>query len=123
MPAQHTSWSAIPVESMNALLGRQFVNGANVTVARITLHKGAHVPLHSHINEQVAYLLSGSLQFLLHENGSGAPREVILGEGELLVIPPNLPHEVFALEETINIDIFAPTREDWTTGNDAYLRG
>jgi quercetin dioxygenase-like cupin family protein len=116
---------------MNPLLGRQFVVGANVMVARITLQKGAHVPLHSHHHEQIASVLSGSLQFLLHEpatqpiDGTGQTstiREVLLRPNEILTIPPHLPHEVFALEDTINLDIFSPPREDWITGEDAYLR-
>jgi quercetin dioxygenase-like cupin family protein len=134
-PANHTYWSDIPVEPMNPLLGRQFVTGTNVMVARITLQKGAHVPLHSHHHEQIASVLSGCLQFLLHEPASGpvdgpgsitgqtsAIREVLLRPNQILTIPPHLPHEVFALEDTINLDIFSPPREDWITGEDAYLR-
>ena len=127
-PAAHARWSEIPVEPMNPLLGRQFVNGEQLTIARITLRKGAHVPLHSHINEQAASVLSGCLQFLLHEQAESGTqnqkqiREVILRPGELLIIPPNVPHEVFTLEDTINLDIFSPTRHDWLTGDDAYLR-
>ena len=130
-PANHTLWSDIPIEPMNPLLGRQFVVGTNVMVARITLQKGAHVPLHSHHHEQIASVLSGCLQFLLHEPASGSGdttsqaavvREVLLRPNEILTIPPHLPHEAFALEDTINLDIFSPPREDWITGDDAYLR-
>jgi quercetin dioxygenase-like cupin family protein len=130
MPAIHTRWSEAPVETMNPLLSRQFVTGANVMVARIVLNKGAHVPLHSHHHEQIACLLTGCLQFLIHESdasdvASGAPaiREVILRPNEVLTIPPHVPHEVFTLEDTVNLDIFSPPREDWLTGDDAYLRG
>jgi len=118
----HTRWSDLPIEPMNPLLGRQFVTGSNVMVARITLSKGAHVPLHHHHNEQVACLLTGQLKFLLHHPGSDTPTETILNPDEVLVIPPNIPHEVFALEDTVNLDIFSPPREDWITGDDAYLR-
>jgi quercetin dioxygenase-like cupin family protein len=118
----HTRWSDLPIEPMNALLGRQFVTGSNVMVARITLSKGAHVPLHSHHHEQIAIPLTGQLRFLLHHPGSNAPAETILNPDEVLVIPPHVPHEVFALEETVNLDIFSPPREDWITGDDAYLR-
>ncbi len=123
--ATHTAWSEVPVESMNPLLGRQFVTGTHVMVARIALAKGAHVPLHSHHNEQVSVLLSGILQFTFHEGEDPANptiREVILRPDETLVIPPNLPHEAHALEDTINLDIFSPPRQDWISGDDAYLR-
>lgn len=118
----HTRWSDLPIEHMNPLLGRQFITGSNVMVARITLSKGAHVPLHRHHNEQVACLLTGKLKFLLYHPSSDTPTETILNPDEVLVIPPHVPHEVFALDDTINLDIFSPPREDWITGDDAYLR-
>ncbi len=118
----HTRWSDLPIEPMNPLLGRQFITGSNVMVARITLSQGAHVPLHSHHHEQIAIPLTGKLKFLLHHPDTDTPAETILNSGEVLVIPPNIPHEVFALEDTVNLDIFSPPREDWITGDDAYLR-
>jgi quercetin dioxygenase-like cupin family protein len=124
MPATHHQWSTIPIEPMNPLLGRQFVSGAHVMVSRITLARGAHVPLHSHHNEQVAYLLTGCLKFVIHEPSQTGEttREVILRPDELLVLPPHVPHEVFALEDSVNLDIFSPPRQDWIDRDDAYLR-
>jgi quercetin dioxygenase-like cupin family protein len=110
---------------MNPLLGRQFTSGAHVMVSRITLAKGAQVPLHSHLNEQVAVLLTGQLRFVFYdkaESPATPTREVILSPDETLVIPPHLPHEAFALEDTVNLDIFSPPRQDWLSGDDAYLR-
>ena len=112
----HTRWSDLSVEPMNPHLSRQFVVGKDVMVARILLKKGAHVPLHSHLHEQIAIPLTGCLKFLLEG------REVILYPNEILTIPPHVPHEVFALEDTINLDIFSPPRQDWIDGEDAYLR-
>ena len=43
--------------------------------------------------------------------------------GEVLVIPANVPHEATALEDTYDLDVFSPPREDWIKGQDAYLRG
>ena len=112
---QH-NWDQIEIEPMNPLIGRQFITTTNTMLARITLKKGAHVPLHSHHNEQIAYILSGSLKFILEG------REVILNPGDVLCIPPNIPHEAFALEDTIDLDIFNPPRQDWIDRDDAYLR-
>jgi quercetin dioxygenase-like cupin family protein len=100
-------------------------------VARVLLAKGGHVPLHSHVNEQITYILSGALKFLMHEgggsHGDSTPREVVVREvivhaGEVLCIPPSVPHEAFALEDTVDLDIFNPPRQDWIDGTDAYLR-
>jgi quercetin dioxygenase-like cupin family protein len=111
-----TRWADIEVEPMNDLIGRQFVTGSNVMVARVLLKKGAHVPLHSHHNEQITYVLDGALKF--HLEG----REVTVHAGEVLCIPPHVPHEAFALEDTVDLDIFNPPRQDWIDRDDAYLR-
>jgi len=114
--AVHHSWNEIPVEPMSPLIGRQYVTGTGTMLARILLRKGAHVPRHSHFNEQITHVLSGALRFVLDG------REVTVRAGEMLCIPPHVPHEAFALEDTEDLDIFTPPREDWISGDDAYLR-
>lgn len=121
--AVHAAWADVPVETMNPNLDRQFLSGAHLTLARVVLRGGSVVTRHSHANEQIAQLLSGRLKFLLFEDGVNAPaREVTLAPEEVLVIPPHVPHEVHVLEDSVNLDIFAPPREDWVSGDDAYLR-
>lgn len=115
--ATHHCWSDIEVEPMNPQIGRQFITGTGTMIARILLSKGAHVPLHSHVNEQVTYVLSGALKFVLEG------REVTVHAGEVLCIPPSVPQEVFALEDTVDLDVFTPPRQDWIDRDDAYLRG
>ena len=122
-----TRWSDVPVDPLNPYIGRQFVVGTGTMLARVLLVKGAHVPLHSHVNEQITYILEGALKFHLHESGAGesgdrGPREVVVHAGEVLCIPPSVPHEAFALEDTVDLDIFNPPRQDWIDGTDAYLR-
>ena len=56
------------------------------------------------------------------ELGEDGEREVIVRAGEVLVIPSNLPHRAIALEDTLDVDVFNPPRQDWLSGNDAYLR-
>jgi quercetin dioxygenase-like cupin family protein len=114
--ATHTKWNDIEVEHLSSLIGRQLIVGTNVMVARILLKKGARVPLHSHHNEQVSYVLDGLMKFFLDN------REVIVSAGEVLCIPPNMPHEAIALEDTVDLDIFNPPRQDWIDKDDAYLR-
>ncbi len=114
---KHVAWKSIELEQLNPLLNRQFVVGEKVMIARILLKKGCVVPLHSHHNEQITYILDGALKFTL--NGE----EVVVRAGEVLCIPPNVPHEAVALEDTVDLDIFNPPREDWIGKTDAYLRG
>ena len=114
--ASHTKWNDIEIEHLSSLIGRQLIVGTNVMVARILLKKGARVPLHSHHNEQVSYVLEGEMKFFLDN------REVIVSAGEILCIPPDMPHEAIALEDTVDLDIFNPPRQDWIDKDDAYLR-
>lgn len=119
--AQHIAWSSIPPEQLNPLLTRQFVTGSQAMLSRIQLQKGCIVPRHAHANEQIALILSGALRFSVGEEGSA--QDYIVRAGEVLVIPGNVPHLAEALEDTDNLDIFAPPRHDWISGDDAYLRG
>lgn len=121
MEAVHTRWSDVPVEQMNPLITRQFITGERAMIARIDLKKGAVVPWHSHVHEQIAWIAEGALKFTMREQGG--EREVVVRAGEVLVLPGNVPHMAEALEDTVDFDIFSPPRQDWIAKEDAYLRG
>lgn len=114
---QHVKWDEIPVETLNPLFDRQLVVGDHMMVARVILKKGCVVPMHSHVNEQLTHVQSGALQF----NIGG--KDITIRSGEWLVIPPDVPHSALALEDTLDIDIFTPPRQDWINKTDQYLRG
>ncbi|HVG27258.1 MAG TPA: cupin domain-containing protein [Acidobacteriaceae bacterium] len=118
--ARHITWADIPAEPLNPLLTRQFVSGSQGMIARMVLKKGCLVPQHRHPNEQIVHILQGALRFTLGEVGSTT--QYVVRAGDVLVIPGNLPHSAEALEDTIDFDIFAPPRQDWISGDDAYLR-
>ncbi len=109
-------WNLIPREELNPAVARQAIHAGNMTVAKIFLKKGATVPTHSHENEQITMLAEGRLKFIYPES------EQIVEAGQVIETAPNLPHKVEALEDSLAIDIFAPRREDWIRGDDAYLR-
>jgi len=109
-------WNAMPAEQLNPQVKRRAVHTENLTIARLEIAKGAVVPEHSHVNEQVATVERGSLQFRI------GGQELVVAGGQSVAIPSNVPHSVVALEDTIVVDIFAPRREDWIRGDDAYLR-
>ncbi len=113
---KHIRWSELPLEQVNPQFQRHFVVGDRMMVARILLQKGAVVPLHSHVNEQVTYVLEGALKFQIEG------QEIVVRGGEVLCIPANVPHQAEALEDTVDLDIFDPPREDWMQKTDAYLR-
>jgi quercetin dioxygenase-like cupin family protein len=104
------------IEQLNDKLSRQMISGENATVSQILLKKGAVVPRHSHVNEQYSWITAGTLNFVFDD------REILLRAGDVLVIPANTPHSAVALEDTVDIDFFAPRREDWIRKDDSYLR-
>jgi unsaturated pyranuronate lyase len=112
-------WDEMPKEQVSDLLSRRLITGERMMLAHVYLDKGCIVPRHSHDNEQITYILEGALRFWLGEDGQ---EEVIVRAGEVLVIPPNLPHKVEALEDTLDVDIFGPPRQDWLDKTDEYLR-
>jgi quercetin dioxygenase-like cupin family protein len=113
---QHIRLKDMPVEHLNPLIDRQFVAGEKSMLARIILRMGSIVPLHSHENEQITYILEGALKFIVHDE------EIVVRAGEVLVIPSHVPHSAEALEDTVDLDVFCPPRADWINGTDAYLR-
>jgi quercetin dioxygenase-like cupin family protein len=114
---QYIPWHTIPLEDLNPLLQRQFVVGQGIMLARVLLKKGCIVPLHSHHNEQLTYIVEGALKFYIDG------KEITVHAGEVLCIPSNMPHKAEALEDTVDLDVFTPPREDWINKTDQYLRG
>jgi unsaturated pyranuronate lyase len=113
-------WNDVRRERMNELLDRRVVSGEQTMVAQVFLKKGCIVPRHSHPNEQITYILEGALRFWVGEEPG---EEKVVRSGEVLVIPSNVPHKAEALEDTFDLDVFSPPRQDWLDGTDAYLRG
>ncbi|HEX4035751.1 MAG TPA: cupin domain-containing protein [Solirubrobacteraceae bacterium] len=118
--AKHHRWDDVTREQLNPAIARRMISTDRVTLAQFFLEQGAHVAEHVHANEQVTYIVEGHLRFALGEDGS---QVVDVKAGEVLHIPPDLPHSADVIETTFAVDVFAPRREDWLAGEDAYLRG
>ena len=116
MTHKFLTWDTIPLEEMSNLISRKVVTGEKAMLAHIYLKKDAVVPEHHHESEQITYIVEGALKFELEG------REVTVRKGEVLLIPSNVPHRAVALEDTIDIDVFAPIRMDWVNKTDSYLR-
>lgn len=112
-------WDQIPAEPLKGTITRRMITGARSMIAHIYLKKGDDVPRHSHDNEQLTYVLEGALRLWF---GANDEREITVRAGEVVVIPSNVPHRALALEDTLDVDVFCPPREDWLKGTDAYLR-
>ena len=101
------------------MLDRRLITGDRMMLAHVYLKKGCIVPKHFHENEQITYILQGALKFWLGEDQTEI---VIVSAGQVLHIPSNVPHQAEALEDTLDVDIFDPPRQDWLAKTDDYLR-
>ena len=109
-------WADMPREKVTDQISRRLVTGQDMMLAHVYLAKGAVVPKHQHMNEQITYVLEGVLRFWIGDEGG----EVIdIGPGEVLHIPSNVWHKAEALEDTLDVDVFSPPRADWLNHTDA----
>jgi quercetin dioxygenase-like cupin family protein len=112
-------WDEMEREVVTEAIERRIINGDRMMLTHVYLRKGAIVPQHSHENEQFTYILEGALRFWLGEDGQEV-RDV--RAGEVLHIPSNVLHKAEALEETLDVDVFSPPRQDWLDKTDDYFR-
>ena len=111
-------WDELAWEPVTDVIRRRLVTGERAMLAQVFLDRGAVVPRHAHENEQFTYILEGALRFWLGEAGE---REIIVRAGEVLHIPSGVPHKAEALEDTLDLDVFCPPRQDWLDGTDSYF--
>ncbi len=111
------TWDQMEKEVLSPTIARKIISGEKAMVAQVFLAKGAVVPEHHHESEQITYILEGALKFQIEG------QEIVVGKGQVLRIPSHVPHAAIALEDTLDLDIFAPIREDWLKKDDDYLRG
>jgi quercetin dioxygenase-like cupin family protein len=117
--ATHYRWDDLPKEPLKADLHRRLIATERMMLAHVYLDKGCVVPKHEHENEQLTYILEGALRFWLGDDEADV---VDVAAGEVLHLPSGLPHKAEALEDTLDVDVFCPPRQDWLDGSDAYLR-
>ncbi|QLH41951.1 MAG: cupin domain-containing protein [Coxiellaceae bacterium] len=113
---EHFQFDAMPFEQLSDKIYRRYITGGNAMLVCLKLLKGAIVHKHDHVSEQITYIVEGKVRV------TAAGKEYIVSKGEVLVLPPNVEHEFVALEDTIDIDVFAPVRIDWLMGQQDYLQ-
>ena len=113
----HVKWNEVAAEDLTPLIRRQYVSQPGMTLARFVLKKGGVVAEHKHVNAQVTNVVEGTLRF--HMEG----KQIVVGAGQSLFIPPDVPHEVYVDQDSLVLDVFTPERRDWDAKEDAYLRG
>lgn len=109
-------WSEIPQEAITPSIARKFITTDRMTIAQFELKRGGVVPRHAHENEQVSWVMSGSLKFTVGGN------ETVVRAGEVVQIPGGVEHEVEVLADAVVVDVFCPVRQDWIDKTDDYFR-
>ena len=111
------NWDEVESEKLSELISRKLIYGDKVMAAEVRLKKGTVVPEHHHESEQLSWIVDGELLFEIDG------KEITVKKGDVLIITSNKPHKATAMEDTIDVDLFSPIRQDWITGDDQYLRG
>jgi quercetin dioxygenase-like cupin family protein len=117
---QQTNWEDVELETVNVGMRRRIITGEKMTVARIYFDDGFIVPMHSHHNEQITQVIKGQMRFLI---GNDKAEEILLGPGDVVVIPADVPHQATCIGAVEEVDMWSPRRDDWLDGTDDYLRG
>ncbi|HSM60248.1 MAG TPA: cupin domain-containing protein [Longimicrobiales bacterium] len=120
-PVRHARWDDIALETVTDDITRRLFTGERMMIAHVYLKKGAIVPTHQHENEQLTYILDGALHFWIGAEDDPERQELDVRAGEVLYIPANVPHRAEALEDTFDVDVFDPPRQDWLEGTDTYF--
>jgi len=118
---RHHRWDEMPKERVTDDIHRRLVTGERMMLAHVYLDKGAVVPTHQHDNEQLTYILEGALRFWIGDPEAGDVEEIVVRAGEVLYIPSNVHHKAEAIEDTLDVDVFSPPRQDWLDGSDSYF--
>jgi quercetin dioxygenase-like cupin family protein len=78
-------------------------------LVRHTMIKGWAGTKHSHPHEQMVYVVTGHIRF---EHPGGVFEA---GPGNSFIVPGNVEHQAWALEDSEVLDIFTPMREDYAS--------
>ncbi len=100
-------WAALELDKVTELISRKIVSGERQMLVQVYLKRGAHVPAHRHDSEQLQYVLEGALRCTVENE------EIVVREGEVLVIPAGTRHQAEALADTFALDLFCPVRAEW----------
>lgn len=117
--ADYVRWDEVEMEDLGGGVMRRFVYGNNMLMAQVKMPAGVVVPKHHHVHEQITNVITGTVEFRF---GDDLDQVQVVTGGELVIIPPNLPHQVTGMADAVIIELFSPPREDWIDGSDAYLR-
>ncbi len=102
-----TSFDSIEPKEILPGFKARFIHTDSQTLSLVTIEKGAVLPEHTHIHEQVSQVVEGSFKLTV-----GGETKVC-NSGDVALIDSNVPHSGVALTPCTIFDIFTPVREDY----------
>ncbi|AMY67919.1 cupin domain-containing protein [Frigidibacter mobilis] len=109
MNIHQVDWSTQDWKTIRPGVEQKAFSGQGATIALHRLQPGHEPKPHKHPNEQIAYIVSGTVDFHV------AACVTRLGPGGIIVIPGEVMHHAVVVgdEEVINLDVFTPARPEY----------
>ncbi|UCC21392.1 MAG: cupin domain-containing protein [Promethearchaeota archaeon] len=96
-----------PVKALEGVYRKTLVYNENLMLCHFLLEKNAEIPIHSHKEYQIGYVIKGKIKFLTEKG------EFLAKEGDSYVFDTNEKHGAIVLENSEIIDVFNPSRDDY----------
>jgi quercetin dioxygenase-like cupin family protein len=104
-----TNTKTMPEGRLTDGMSRPMIVVKNQMLTIWRMKKSAHSSAHSHPEEQIFWILSGVIEFEIE----GQRRRLEAGDSG--VIPGNVTHEAWVIEDVEMANIFSPVRDDYMT--------
>jgi quercetin dioxygenase-like cupin family protein len=98
-----------PIEMFEGVKRRTLGTTDEAMLCEFHLKRGSVVPQHSHMNDQVGYVIHGKLRLTVGDTTE------VLSTGDSYAIPGGVIHGAVAVEDCVLIDSFSPPRNDYRT--------
>ena len=82
-------------------------SGGDMMTVQFAFEKGAVGTPHTHVHEQVGYVIQGRFELTLGDD------KTVIEVGDTYYVPSNVVHGVVALEDGVLLDVFTPQRQDF----------
>ncbi len=94
-------------EVLDGIRIKTIMHGKDTLMAEFKLRKGSVLIEHSHINEQTGYLVKGKIKLYINDSSR------IINPGDSWNVPSNQKHTAEIIEDSIAIEVFTPSRDDY----------
>jgi quercetin dioxygenase-like cupin family protein len=97
------------VEMLPGIARRTLAYNDDVMLCHFTFTAGAAIPLHEHAPSQIGFVISGRVRFI----GATEADAFEVGPGDSYVVDSNVQHGAEVLEDTVLVEIFSPSRDEY----------